>query len=147
MITEEMNSTISLMLSGIATIISLIALCQNRLEAKTNKREREKLNRIKADKLLEEALDLMNFGQQGTFSMFKEWHKPPTEDERIFYERAYRKIDEALLISPNYYLGSHYHAMYKRRIKGLEFAIGHYEKAVELLKKYESPESNEDGWP
>lgn len=154
MITEEINSTISLIFSGIATIISLIALYQNHLATKTNKREqensnriREKLNRIEADKLLEEALDLMNFNRPGTHSMFKKHHQPLTKDEAMFYELACRKINKALAISPNYYLGSHYHAIYKRRIKGLKYAIGHYEKAVELLKQDGSPEANEDGWP
>ncbi|NET39725.1 MAG: tetratricopeptide repeat protein [Cyanothece sp. SIO1E1] len=148
------DSTVSSsdIISSVALLFSIIALIQNYLTSKKENENSRASKRIRAEKLLDVALDLMNGGKTAT-SLFIDLYKSAEDEERDFFERARRNIKEAMKLAPNFYLCHHYMGIYVHRICGAsiteraERALPYYKRAVELWEKDKSPGVKEDGWP
>jgi len=109
--------------------------------------------RNEAEKLCNEALDLMSGGESGTKALFIDFTKVAVDEESRYFERARRNIEAALNLAPNFYLCHQYFGLYTLKMDGsavrerAEKAIPLYEKAVDLWKRDANPRVKDDGWP
>jgi tetratricopeptide (TPR) repeat protein len=145
--------SISDIIASLALLISLTAFIWTwRVSAKEDKNTKYR-NRTEAEKLLDEALDLMNRGKAGTESLFINFHEPPSPETRAFFESARRKISEAIRLSPDFYLCYHYESIYIHRMEGESVeekannALKINLRAVKLWEKDKDPRVKDDGWP
>ncbi|MBW4483003.1 MAG: tetratricopeptide repeat protein [Tildeniella torsiva UHER 1998/13D] len=141
-------------------IISLLALLVSggaffqtiRISAKEEINTKN-INRNKAERLLDEALDLMNSGRQGTEFLHTCHERPPSPDERPYLELARRKIDDANFLAPDFYLCHQYEGIYVHRTQGRSVeerasnSLKYHQKAVKLWKEDKDPRVKNDGWP
>jgi tetratricopeptide (TPR) repeat protein len=144
--------SVSDIIAFLALLVSIWAIIQTqRISAKEEMNTKER-NRNIAERFLDEALDLMNSGKPGTESLFMNY-QPPSTDERAYFELARRKINDAKVLAPDFYLCHHYEGVYARKIQGSDIheralnALKFYEKAVKIWEEDKDPRTKGDGWP
>lgn len=141
-----MTVSVSNVISSLALLISVLAFVYARKNTGIQKRS-------EAEKLCNEALDLMNGGKSNTEALYIDFTKTAVDEERGYFEGARRKIEIALNLSPNFYLCHHYFGLYTLKMDGLTVqerakkAIPHYRKAVDLWERDANPRVRGDGWP
>lgn len=151
--TWDPKLSVSDIFSFIALLISAGALFITIKIGREGSRNTVIQKRNEAEKLCNEALNLMNGNQPGTEALYIDFTKPALDEERSYFERARQKLEEAVNLSPNFYLCHQYWGLYTLKMDGLDIferaekAIPYYKEAVRLWKIDTSPRVQSDGWP
>lgn len=126
----------------LALVLSVIAILQTYKRDRKDEENQKVINRMQADRLLDNALDLMNGNIKGSETIVIH-DRAPTQEERRFFELANRNIEEALNLCPKYYISHQYMGLYFRCIKNDMAALTYHREAVKLAEKGDDL----DGWP